>query len=160
MRFTHHGIFFHVCGSSTHTPHESEAGEEGILSDRKRASSDESGGTQQLESVPAEPTAQRSSESSEADRSPISPSVGPHATEAKPGVPSRGPARSAGCGVKRVYRRGWRSGARKAKSKCWSNVKYHRSAAVSSAAAVPDASMRPDLEDVDGVLFVSFTAKV
>ncbi|XP_050993830.1 MAX gene-associated protein [Labeo rohita] len=145
--------------SSTHTPHESEAGEEGILSDRKRASSDESGGTQQLESVPAEPTAQRSSESSEADRSPISPSVGPHATEAKPGVPSRGPARSAGCGVKRVYRRGWRSGARKAKSKCWSNVKYHRSAAVSSAAAVPDASMRPDLEDVDGVLFVSFTAK-
>ncbi len=61
-----------------------------------------------------------------------------------------------GRGVKRVFRRGWRSGARKAKAKWWTNVK-HRCAAVSS---VSTASMRPDLEQVDGVLFVSFTAKV
>ncbi|KAF4099999.1 MAX gene-associated protein [Onychostoma macrolepis] len=60
-----------------------------------------------------------------------------------------------GRGVKRVYRRGWRSGARKAKAKWWTNVK-HRCAAVSSTSA---ASMQPDLEQVDGVLFVSFTAK-
>ncbi|XP_043076088.1 MAX gene-associated protein [Puntigrus tetrazona] len=59
-------------------------------------------------------------------------------------------------GVKRVYRRGWRSGARKAKAKWWTNVK-HRSAAVSSASDT--ASMQPDLEQVDGLLFVSFTAK-
>ncbi|KAL0165358.1 hypothetical protein M9458_041111, partial [Cirrhinus mrigala] len=125
---------------STHVRH--EAGEEGILSDRKRASRDETGGTRQLESAPAEPAAQRSSQ--------IGSPVAPHVTEVKPGVPSRGPGR----GVKRVYRRGWRSGARKAKAKCWSNVNS------AAAAVVPDASMRPDLEDVDGVLFVSFTAKV
>ncbi len=62
-----------------------------------------------------------------------------------------------GRGVKRVYRRGWRSGARKAKAKWWTNVK-HRCAAVSSVSSA--ASMQPDLEQVDGVLFVSFTAKV
>ncbi len=66
------------------------------------------------------------------------------------------PSVRTGRGVKRVFRRGWRSGARKAKAKWWTNVK-HRCAAVSS---VSTASMRPDLEQVDGVLFVSFTAKV
>ncbi|XP_059369582.1 MAX gene-associated protein [Carassius carassius] len=59
-------------------------------------------------------------------------------------------------GVKRVYRRGWRSGARKAKAKWWTNVK-HRSAAISPPADT--VSMQPDLEHVDGLLFVSFTAK-
>lgn len=77
----------------------------------------------------------------------------------KPGVPSTGPARSAACNGKRVYRRRMK-GAWKPKAKWWSNVKYARAAAAARVNKVTDVSMQPDLEDVDGVLFVSFTAKV
>ncbi|KAI4885412.1 hypothetical protein NFI96_018042, partial [Prochilodus magdalenae] len=46
--------------------------------------------------------------------------------------------------------------ARKAKSKWWSNAKYSKPPPV-----IPplDVSLRPDLEDVEGMLFVSFAAK-
>ncbi|XP_026105305.1 MAX gene-associated protein [Carassius auratus] len=74
-----------------------------------------------------------------------------------PGSAAQEPHRSGvSRGVKRVYRRGWRSGARKARAKWWTNVK-HRSAAVSPPTHT--VSMQPDLEHVDGLLFVSFTAK-
>ncbi|XP_052443013.1 MAX gene-associated protein isoform X2 [Carassius gibelio] len=74
-----------------------------------------------------------------------------------PGPAAQEPHRSGvSRGVKRVYRRGWRSGARKARAKWWTNVK-HRSAAVSPPTHT--VSMQPDLEHVDGLLFVSFTAK-
>lgn len=76
----------------------------------------------------------------------------------KPVVPSTGLALSAACKPKRVYRKRMR-GAWKAKAKRWSNVKYARAAA-SRVNRPVDVSMQPDLEDVDGVLFVSFTAKV
>lgn len=76
----------------------------------------------------------------------------------KPAVPSTGPTLSAACNAKRVYRRRMK-GAWKAKAKWWSNVKYARAAAARVNKAM-DVSMQPDLEDVDGVLFVSFTAKV
>ncbi|KAL1253579.1 hypothetical protein QQF64_015808 [Cirrhinus molitorella] len=150
-----------IHSSSTHACHESGAGEEGIVSDKKRASRDEPGGVELLvrdECSPADPVTLQSSESSEPDSSRISSPTTPHGTEAEPGVFSSGPARSSAARAVRVYRRGWKSGARKAKAKCWSNVKHHRSAAVRSA-PVPDVSKRPDLEDVEGVLFVSFTAK-
>ncbi|XP_048063910.1 MAX gene-associated protein [Megalobrama amblycephala] len=75
----------------------------------------------------------------------------------KPAVPSTGPALSGTCNAKRVYRRRMK-GAWKAKAKWWSNVKYARAAAARVNKAM-DVSMQPDLEDVDGVLFVSFTAK-
>lgn len=52
----------------------------------------------------------------------------------------------------RHYQRG-----RKAKSKRWSNVKY---AKPRPAVVPPNVSLQPDLEDVDGMLFVSFVAKV
>lgn len=46
---------------------------------------------------------------------------------------------------------------RKARSKWWSNVKYARTC----PAAVPlNVNSEPDLEDVEGMLFVSFVAKV
>uniref|UniRef100_A0A8C1M4L9 T-box domain-containing protein n=1 Tax=Cyprinus carpio TaxID=7962 RepID=A0A8C1M4L9_CYPCA len=112
--------------SSTHTHH--ECSEEG----RKRASRDETLVRDRSAPESADEVTLGPSQSSE-----------PH----RPGV-SRG--------VKRVYRRGWRSGARKAKAKWWTNVK-HRSAAVSPPADT--VSMQPDLEHVDGLLFVSFTAK-
>ncbi|KAB5539873.1 hypothetical protein PHYPO_G00094200 [Pangasianodon hypophthalmus] len=52
---------------------------------------------------------------------------------------------------RRHYRRG-----RKAKSKWWSNVKY----AKPPPAVVPlNVPLQPDLEDVEGMLFVSFVAK-
>lgn len=47
--------------------------------------------------------------------------------------------------------------ARKAKSKRWSNVKYTKAAVHLGPA---DMTMQPDLEDVDGMLFVSFGVKV
>lgn len=46
---------------------------------------------------------------------------------------------------------------RKAKSKWWPNMKYARPC---PAAAPLNVSLQPDLEDVDGMLFVSFVAKV
>lgn len=47
--------------------------------------------------------------------------------------------------------------SRKAKSKRWSNAKY----AKSPPAVVPlNVPLQPDLEDVEGMLFVSFVAKV
>ncbi|XP_016428507.1 MAX gene-associated protein isoform X2 [Sinocyclocheilus rhinocerous] len=112
--------------SSTHTHHESS--EEGRMSDETLVRDPSAEPVASLAPASADEVSLRSSQSSEPHRSGIS------------------------CGVKRVYRRGWRSGARKAKAKWWTNVK-HRSAAVSAA------SMQPDLEHVDGVLFVSFTAK-
>ncbi|TSK58026.1 Mitogen-activated protein kinase-binding protein 1 [Bagarius yarrelli] len=52
---------------------------------------------------------------------------------------------------RRLYRRG-----RKAKAKCWSNAKYRKPA----PADVPQKGpLHPDLEDVEGMLFVSFVAK-
>ncbi|XP_073712498.1 MAX gene-associated protein isoform X2 [Misgurnus anguillicaudatus] len=59
-------------------------------------------------------------------------------------------SRSVHCRSKRLRR------ARKAKSKWWSNVKYKKAAVHLGPA---DVSMRPDLEDVDGMLFVSFGVK-
>lgn len=60
-------------------------------------------------------------------------------------------ARGVGCRSRRLRK------ARKAKSKRWSNVKYVRAAVHLPPA---DTSMQPDLEHVDGVLFVSFGVKV
>lgn len=51
----------------------------------------------------------------------------------------------------------WHRGRKTKWSKWWSNMKYARP----SPAAVPlNVSLQPDLEDVDGMLFVSFVAKV
>ncbi|MCJ8743742.1 hypothetical protein PDJAM_G00097680 [Pangasius djambal] len=60
--------------------------------------------------------------------------------------------RKPGC----LYRRGHYRRGRKAKSKWWSNVKYAK-----PPPSVPplNAPLQPDLEDVEGMLFVSFVAK-
>ncbi|XP_051951593.1 MAX gene-associated protein [Xyrauchen texanus] len=73
------------------------------------------------------------------------------------GIPSTLSPLSASCKPKRAYCRSnrWRK-ARKAKSKWWTNVKYAKPPDVMRPV---DVSMQPDLEDVDGMLFVSFTAK-
>ncbi|XP_051500229.1 MAX gene-associated protein-like [Myxocyprinus asiaticus] len=73
------------------------------------------------------------------------------------GIPSTISPLSATCKPKRAYCKSsrWRK-ARKAKSKWWSNVKYAKPPDVMRPI---DVSMQPDLEDVDGMLFVSFTAK-
>ncbi|XP_073667471.1 MAX gene-associated protein isoform X2 [Paramisgurnus dabryanus] len=59
-------------------------------------------------------------------------------------------SRSVYCRSKRLRR------ARKAKSKWWSNVKYKKAVVHLDPA---DVSVQPDLEDVDGMLFVSFGVK-
>ncbi|XP_051510304.1 T-box-containing protein TBX6L-like [Myxocyprinus asiaticus] len=73
------------------------------------------------------------------------------------GIPSTDASLSATRKPKRGYCRSnrWRK-ARKAKSKWWSNVKYAKPPDIINPI---DMSMQPDLEDVDGMLFVSFTAK-
>ncbi|XP_036437677.1 MAX gene-associated protein isoform X2 [Colossoma macropomum] len=48
--------------------------------------------------------------------------------------------------------------ARKARSKWWSNVRYSKPPP-EGVIPPPDVSLQPDLEDVEGVLFVSFAAK-
>lgn len=47
--------------------------------------------------------------------------------------------------------------AKKPKSKCWSHARYSKPHSVITPLEV---SLRPDLDDVDGMLFVSFTKKV
>ncbi|TRY57947.1 hypothetical protein DNTS_009829 [Danionella cerebrum] len=63
-------------------------------------------------------------------------------------------------GTRRRFRRPMR-GARKAKAKWWSHTKHGKAVLASSASSpsVMEGSMRPDLEDVEGVLFISFTER-
>ncbi|XP_022542629.2 MAX gene-associated protein isoform X2 [Astyanax mexicanus] len=51
--------------------------------------------------------------------------------------------------------------ARKPKNKWWTNVRYSRRNPVCATPqrATPNVTLQPDLEDVEGMLFVSFTAK-
>ncbi|XP_077096335.1 uncharacterized protein mgab isoform X2 [Siphateles boraxobius] len=89
-------------------------------------------------------------------RSRIRLALKPVSSRWNPASPASDPA-----GVpRRVRGRPRRSrGAWKPMAKRWSNVKYCRSAGRVSRAVERDVSLQPDLEDVDGVLFVSFTAK-
>ncbi|XP_039546159.1 MAX gene-associated protein isoform X2 [Pimephales promelas] len=87
-------------------------------------------------------------------RSRISRALKPVSSRWSPAPPASDPA-----GVPRRVRARRSRGAWKPKAKRWSNVRYYRSAGRVNRAAEPDVRLQPDLEDVDGVLFVSFTAK-
>ncbi|XP_057209721.1 MAX gene-associated protein [Triplophysa rosa] len=150
---------------STRTRAEFQSDEERVLSDRQRFICDQLIGRFTTEDSEATGQPHVSSDSSEAHR-PVSRTSGENVVSAvmtsslhrqQKSVALASSRRSAVCNPRGV---GWRSRclrkARKAKSKRWSNVKYARAAVLLPPA---DTSTQPDLEDVDGVLFVSFGGK-
>ncbi|XP_056620935.1 MAX gene-associated protein isoform X2 [Triplophysa dalaica] len=150
---------------STHTRAESQSDEERVLADRQRLLCDQLIGRFITEDSEASEQPHVSSDSFEAHR-PVSRTSVEKVVSAvttsslhrqQKSVALASSRRSAVCNPHGV---GWRSRrlrkARKAKSKRWSNVKYARAAVLLPPA---DTSTQPDLEDVDGVLFVSFGVK-